>query len=193
MRRKGDVWHAEFDLSPGEHYYKFLVNQAVRLNDPAVNFVVPQDRQGLWTPLFVEGDGLRAFDGGPPVCLEGCSFGAAMDVDPECRDFRANVDTHAVMRLGFSGIAGFQAVTALWRNPCGELHSVVENFLTEEDGGAGQTCYLWFWMDLNDPRRDYPEGRWSVDVLVNGRHVLEEGFTLSNELAGVLHRCDILA
>lgn len=192
MKRRGNDWGLILDLPPGEYYYKFLINRAIRLNDPSVNTVIPLGGYGLWTPLFIDESGLRAFEGAP-VRLEGCAFGASMDMEPICKGFQANVDSHVVVRLGFTGSLGAHAVTALWYDPDGKLHSITENTLNEDDISSGQLCYLWFWMHLNNPRREYPPGNWTVKVLVNGRDIFEDIFTLSNESAGVFRRCDILA
>lgn len=192
MKRRGNEWGIILDIPPGEHHYKFLINKAIRLNDPGVNTVISLSGYGLWTPLFIDESGLREFESFN-VQLEECSFGFSMDMEPVCKDFQVNIDSHVVVRLGFAGSSGAHAITALWYDPNGKLHSITENTLNEEDISSGQLCYLWFWMHLNNPRREYPPGAWTVKVLINGRDIYEDNFTLSNESTGIFRRCDIQA
>ena len=41
MRKEGNVWSAYVDLGQGEHYYKFLINHEIKLNDPNTNVYLP--------------------------------------------------------------------------------------------------------------------------------------------------------
>ena len=182
LQKEGNLWSTYVELSPGEHYYKFLINHEIRLNDPNANVYLPHKEDELWSVIMINGKGERLYNNEQyTVNIEDyavCGTITDAPIGVNKKNFNMLMDKKIVVRFGFEEITGLHAVTALWYDAKGQLHEVAENMLYADENPE-ERVYLWYWIDLGEPGVEYPEGMWTMKLFVDGSYILEDQFFLS--------------
>ena len=62
MKKEGDKWFLECMAEPGQHFYKFLINNSITLNDPLSNLYLPDDHGELWSVLIINEEDVRLYN-----------------------------------------------------------------------------------------------------------------------------------
>lgn len=186
MRKEGNVWSAYVDLGPGEHYYKFLINHEIKLNDPNTNVYLPdKDEEELWSAIIINEKGERLYNNEQySVNIEDyavCGTVTEAEIGISKKNYNLLMDKRIAARFGFKEISGLHAVTAVWYNAKGQLHEVAENMLYADEN-PDDMVYLWFWIDLGEAGVEYPEGMWTMKLFIDGRYILEDQYLLSRSI-----------
>jgi len=185
MNREGTLWFCTIPLSQGEHYYKFLINDVIRLNDPLANMYLPHRDEELWSTIIINEEGERLYNNEQySVHIESYSVSGGLNKEAgpiNKKNFSLFMDRMVALRFGFVKIRGLHAVTVLWYDPRGNLYDVSENMLFAEEN-PNATVFLWFWLPLNEPGKEYPEGTWTMHLYIDGSYVLEDQVWISQTL-----------
>ena len=62
MRKDSDIWVCEIELPPGEHLYKFLINEELPVFDPFNNLFELDETGELWSLLVVDNSNVQLFN-----------------------------------------------------------------------------------------------------------------------------------
>lgn len=184
MNKVPEGWVTEVELLPGEHYYKFLINEQFMLNDPQNNVLLKHLNDELWSVIVINEQNERLFSNKMyPLKIESyavTSVQTELPVAINKKTFYLGMDTKLVTRFSFTNIKGLYCISALWFDAQGQFFDYSENILFEDEFSSEQPVYLWFWLPLQEPDKVYPEGQWTLKLFVNGGYVLEDKYTLSH-------------
>jgi len=183
MIKDNDLWYIELELPEGEHQYKFILNDTIRLNDPNANFYLPDDEGEVWSIAVVNSNGEREEDNskGNIELLNNIITQRAGGnfIDTRYKDnFNIKMDSTVAVGFEFGHIIGVHAITAIWMTPHMNVHHICEHMLKVSEGDENDAADVWFWIDLTDKEREFPEGVWNVKLFVDGEYVMENRFTL---------------
>ncbi|MCY1713415.1 hypothetical protein [Caproiciproducens galactitolivorans] len=187
MQKSEDGWYTQLLLEPGDSMYKFLINNEIRLNDPSANVYMPDDSEELWSVIVIDDLGFRLYNNEQyEVNVEDYSVTNIVTEIPDVvnrKSFNLTMDKSVVTRFEFNHITGIHAITAVWFNPRGEVHESTENLLYADEKDPESSVFMWFWMQLNEADREYPEGIWTMKLFVDGSYVLEDQYTIVKRFA----------
>ncbi|WP_283610430.1 hypothetical protein [Faecalispora anaeroviscerum] len=187
MERERDGWVTELSLTPGEHYYKFLVNQEFLLNDPQANIYLPHVEDELWSVIIINEQDQQLFSneqyGLHIDSYAVTSIQTDLPVAVNKKTFHLGMDGQLVTRFGFTDIKGLHCISALWFDARGQFFDYSENMLFQEEDSPDDPVYLWFWLPLQETGKEYPEGLWTLKLFINGSYVLEDQYTLTRSSA----------
>lgn len=182
MKKKNNKWQFSCKLPPGEHRYKFLINETLRLNDPTANIYFPDDDEELWSIIIINGQGQRLYNNTQyTVHIDKYNISSVLndEITHNKKNFNILLDQRVVTKFEFTNVSGVHAVTTAWYTPKGELFQVTENILFKPPKKEDTPIKMWFWMDLEDKTRKYPCGIWTMKLFINGEFILQDNFTLS--------------
>ncbi|EGO87646.1 hypothetical protein G8S49_01710 [Clostridium botulinum C] len=187
MIKNNNEWTFTCDLPTGEHPYKFLINNHLKLNDPSANIYLPDENEELWSVIIINDEGNRLYNN-IQYTVHIDKYNICSNVNEEetvvnKKSFNSLLDKKIVTRFKFTNITGLHAVTTAWYTPKGELFQITENNLFTSEGNEDKPVTLWFWMDLEDKTRKYPHGIWSMKLFIDGEFVLEDKFELLKGIA----------
>ncbi|AOR22629.1 hypothetical protein [Clostridium taeniosporum] len=177
MIKEGSKWIFKCDLLEGEHYYKFLINNELKLNDPSANVYLPDDNEELWSVIIINNNNQRLYNNNQ-YTVHVDSYNVTCNINEEQKAvnkkiFNVLLDKKIVTRFGFTNVSGLHSVTTAWFTPKGELYQVVENNLFATKENEKDPILMWFWMDLNNSHRSNC-GLWTVKLFIDGEFVLED-------------------
>ena len=180
MIKEGDKWVLECIVGLGQHFYKLLINDCIKLNDPLANLYLPDDQGELWSVLIINEEDVRLYNNEQyTVHIEQYNITSNIyegQVPNNKKDFNLLIDKKVVIRFEFTNVIGLHAVTAIWFNTLGEVFEVSENHLytPEED----TPLIIWFWINLEDSSKTYYHGLWTMKLFIDGQFVLEDKFNI---------------
>lgn len=182
IKENGD-WTIKINLKEGEHKYKFLINNELKLNDPMANIYFPDDNEELWSVIIINENDQRLYNNNQySVHID--SYNITSNVNNEenfinKKIFNILLDKKVVTRFAFSQITGIHSVTIAWYTPVGELYEFTENNLFNPEENINEQIKLWFWIDLEEKKIRSICGDWSVKLFIDGEFILEDKFKLS--------------
>lgn len=188
MQKEEGGWFLEVLLPPGEHRYKFFINQEMKLNDPSANLYLPDESEELWSVIIIDENGQRLYNNEQyevtveEYLLSGRMVEVGEAVPVSKKQFHLCLDQMIAARFAFTNVTGVHEVTALWYEPNGTLHSYGRNNLYREEE-SNKPIYLWFWVPFDDRKRDDLEGLWTLKLLIDGSYVLEDQMTVSRSVS----------
>ena len=115
MIKENNKWSFKYDLPPGEHYYKFLINGELRLNDPTANVYLPDDNEELWSVIMINEQDQRLYNNTQYTThIE--KYNITSNIYEEefvvnKKNFNMILDKKIVIRLQFTNVTGLHAVT----------------------------------------------------------------------------------
>lgn len=183
MTKSGSKWGLEYQVKPGQHFYKFLINECIKLNDPIANLYLanPRDEE-LWSILIVNEEGNRFYNN-CEYTIHINNYNMSSHVyekqgykNKKC--FNTLLDKKVVTRYEFINVTGLHSVTAIWYNSHGEIFDMAESILFTPENYGNQPIIIWFSLDLQDSNRKYSDGLWTKRLLINGALILEDKFNL---------------
>ena len=181
LQKDGEKWSTVVDLGPGEHFYKFVINHGIQLNDPEANVYLPHKDDEVWSMIKINERGERLYNNEQyTVTVEDYSVSGMVteaEIGINKKNFNLLMDKKIVVRFGFREITGLHAVTAVWYDAKGQLHEVTENKLYA-DVNPEDEVFLWFWIDLDEQGVEYPEGLWTMKLFIDGSYILEDQYVL---------------
>lgn len=182
MNKQGNKWVLECTVKPGQHLYKFLINGSIKLNDPAANLYLPDDNDELWSVLIIDEEDNRLYNNEEyTVHIEQYNITSNIyeeQVPNNKKDFNLLIDKKVVTRFKFTHVTGLHVVTAVWFTATGELFQVAENNLYTPKGEEDEPIIMWFWIDLDDSKKIYCHGLWTMKLFVDGEFILEDKFNV---------------
>ncbi|AYE34980.1 hypothetical protein [Clostridium septicum] len=182
MEKKDGVWILEASLEPGEHYYKFVINDKLKLNDSTANIYLPHINDEIYSVIMINENDERLYNNTQYTAniekynMTGNIYEEYIPTNK--KEFNRNIDKKVVTRFQFTNVTGIHAVTAVWVMPNGELFDDSENLLFTPKGEEDKPIDIWFWIDLTDSDRNYQSGRWLMKLFLDGEFILEDEFTL---------------
>ncbi|WP_353095358.1 hypothetical protein [Tissierella praeacuta] len=181
MVKDNNTWVFNQDLPPGEHKYKFLINEELKLNDPTANIYFPDDNEELWSVIIINDKDQRLYNNNQyTVHVNKYNISSILneEVTANKKNFNTLLDKNVVTRFEFTDVTGLHTVTTAWYTPKMELFQIVENNLLTVPK-ENKPINMWFWMDLEDKTRQYPYGVWTMKLFIDGQFILDDKFTLS--------------
>lgn len=180
IEKQGKSWIFSQHLPAGEYVYRFLVNGVLELNDPTANLYYSDEAAKLWSMLVIDQAEKRLYHNTQTtVHIAEYTIHSLMHAQHQTRKkvFKHTLDAKVVTRFSFTKITVIHTVTTAWFAPAGELFQIVERNLFKP-AGEKEPIALWFWLDLEDTRRQYPAGVWTIQLFIDGRIVLTDHFRL---------------
>ncbi|MGG7162740.1 hypothetical protein [Clostridium ihumii] len=183
MVKENNVWKLNYELSEGEHYYKFVINEELKLNDSTANIYLPDENEELWSVIIINDKDERMYNN-IQYTTHIKEYNITCNVNEEeevhnRKQFNIMSDKKVVTRFKFTNVTGLHSVTTAWYTPKGELMQTTENNLFTPKGQEDKPITMWFWMDLEDNERNYPLGNWKMKFFIDGEFILEDEFSLS--------------
>ncbi|MBU5437239.1 hypothetical protein KQI42_04415 [Tissierella sp. MSJ-40] len=181
MEKKDNIWVFSCDLPSGEHKYKFLINEELKLNDPTANIYFPDDKEELWSVVIINDEDQRLYNNTQyTVHMDKYNISSILneEVVANKKNFNILLDKKVVTRFEFTNVTGLHTVTTAWYTPKRELFQITENNLFTPPG-EDKPIKMWFWMDLEGKTREYPCGVWTLKLFIDGEFILEDKFILS--------------
>lgn len=182
MKKEGDKWVLECIAEPGQHFYKYLINDGIKLNDPLANLYLPDDHGELWSVLMISEEDVRLYNNAEyTVHIEQYNISSNIhegQVPNNKKDFNLFIDKKVVTRFEFTSVTGLHSVTAIWFNALGEVFETSENHLYTPEGDEDKPLVIWFWINLEDSKRTYHHGLWTMKLFIDGQFVLEDKFNI---------------
>ncbi len=186
LQKQGNIWYTDVDLKEGEHYYKFLINGHLKLNDPKAGLYLPLGEKELWSVISMNEKEEQHYLREPyTLTIEEYTVTDKVSRSPVVgsrKQYHLQTDKQLVVRMKFRDITGLHTVSALWYDGNGQLHEVTENLLYAEEDRK-KPVYLWFWIDLGRDKDLYPEGMWSMQLFIDGTYIMEDWFALTDTRA----------
>ncbi|MEC1179511.1 hypothetical protein P9B03_13515 [Metasolibacillus meyeri] len=62
MQKQGNEWLFQTHLTSGQYHYKFLLNDELLLNDPYANMYEIDEKEEIWSMLFINEQQERLYD-----------------------------------------------------------------------------------------------------------------------------------
>lgn len=182
IEKKEDVWQCELNLWPGEHLYKFLLNQELLIFDP-FNNMFEQDSVGeLWSLIIIDNAGQRLFNF-EKYHMHLFSYQLSTDIDRKyLRGYSEVIPLRIGVTIGCNEITGVHGITAAWYTPNEPLFEYSENIICAE---GDESVYARFWIDHKSAYLQFPVGQWSLKLFVNGILIIEDHFCVISD--GILH------
>lgn len=181
MMKVENKWIFKCNLPSGEHPYKFLINNELKLNDPTANIYLPDDSEELWSTIIINEKDQRMYNNTQYTThIEKYNINSTVTEEENVvnrKKFNYSLDEKVVTRFQFTNVTGLHSVTTAWYTPMGELFQTTENNLFTPPN-YNKPIMLWFWMDLRDNTRKYPLGTWTMKLFIDGEFILEDNFTL---------------
>lgn len=184
MERVGDSFRLEMTLPSGDHFYSFLINGNLRLNDPSANIYAPDKEDKIWSVVIIDKDGQRLYNNTQyNVHIDDYKLSTVVTKEETIvhkRKFNRFTEKQAVARFTFKNITGLHAVTAAWYNPMGDLFEVSESAVLED---PNDPTFTWFWIDLKNPKKPVFSGLWTLKLFVDGSFILEDKFNIMEDVS----------
>lgn len=183
MSKSGNKWVLESQVKQGQHFYKFLINECIKLNDPIANLYLPNPRdEELWSILIVNEEGNRLYNNSE-YAIHIQNYNITNNIyekqtDINKKDFNTLLDKKVVTRFEFINVTGLHSVSAVWFNSYGELFDAAESMLFTPEGHGDQPIIIWFSLDIQDNKRIYSDGLWTIRLFIDGSFILEDKFNL---------------
>ncbi len=182
MKKEGDRWQSEFDLPPGEHLYKFLLNQELPIFDPSNN-LFEQDSEGeLWSLIIIDDDWQRLLSY-ERYHMNLFSYQLSLGEDRKrIRGYCEVTPLQIGVTIGCNEITGVHVITAAWYSPNETLFEYSENIVCAE---GDESVYARFWIEHKRAYTQFPSGQWKLKLFVNGVLVIEDSFSVISD--GILY------
>lgn len=178
-----DIWFVEIDLPKGEHIYKFLINGVLKLNDPMARKYLPDQVGEIWSVAVVgmKRERLEVVNNSQLELLRHVITNRNSNTFDEARNknsFDVNMDSSVVAGFEFGNVIGLHAITAVWVTPQLNMHHISEHSINVIEGDVNNTAEVWFWIPIQDKKREYPNGIWSIKLFIDGTFVMEIRFRI---------------
>lgn len=178
-----DVWYIDLDLKRGSYKYKFLINNVLKLNDPISEHYFPDEMGELWSVADVNsnGDINERIEKQPLYLMNHVITNNKTDLIEESRyknNFVLNMDKKVNAGFELGAIKGIHTITAIWFTPQLFMHHISDHVIEVIEGEQNDAADVWFWIDLEDKTREYPQGVWYVKLFVDGEFVMEDKFSI---------------
>lgn len=182
MKKEGDIWYYKVNLDSGRHYYKFIINDQLIINDPEANMYFPDKNEELWSVVVINDNDQRMYNN-EEYSVNIDEYKLTNNISEEVKiaskkSFSIIGDKKIVARFKFSNITGLHVVTLAWFTPDNELFQYSENNLFSKN--RGDSKYLWFWLDLDNRNHKLKLGQWKIKLLIDGEFILEDDIKILN-------------
>ena len=181
MSKDDGEYMADVELTEGEHYYKYLLDDGLELIDKE-NKDICIDDGNCWSVLTIDKDGAvkKEIESSATLCEYGI-FHKMMEVVPDKEEpkvFNADKDKQAVCMLSFNEIVGLHIATVAWYKPDGELYRFTENDFGSYEESDDDKVMLRFWLDITEiDETDF--GNWTVRTFLDGEMIKEDNIIIS--------------
>jgi hypothetical protein len=185
LNRAEDGWYGVIDLQEGVYRYKFLVNGILKLNDPFAGSYEKDKAGEVWSLAYVDKQRKRRqIQGDLHIELFHYIITDRIVENLEEAKLKRNFDTLRDSKIyagfEFGNILGTNTITTLWINPNAELFHISDHVVHVLEGDENNATNVWFWLDLKDKGREYTNGIWQIELLINGELIAEERFQLGS-------------
>ncbi|PKM93487.1 MAG: hypothetical protein CVU84_15015 [Firmicutes bacterium HGW-Firmicutes-1] len=183
LRKEKDGWYVEIDLAKGEHQYKFVINNVLRLNDPTASRYLPDEIGEVWSMADVNSkrELITSEAKEPFYLMNHVITNRKVDFIEEARyknNLSLSMDKTVFAGFEFGAITGIHTITAIWFTPQLFMHHIADHVIEVMEGDENNAAEVWFWIDLEDKTREYPHGIWYVKLLADGEFVMEDKFSI---------------
>lgn len=181
MIKENNIWTLNCSLPSGEHYYKFLINDSLELNDPTANIYMPRENDILWSLIIIDENDNRLYNNNQyTVHIDKYNISSSIAEKEDLlnkKSFNIILDKKVVTRFKFTNVTGLHEVTTIWYSPKGDLiQTTANNLFTKENDSNPVT--LWFWLDLENREYKHMLGNWTMKLFIDGEYILEDKFEL---------------
>lgn len=165
-------WKTELELPDGEYYYKFILNNGIRMNDPnAYSYAVGLNDE-VWSVLkVVNGKNQKGNKIIPKLNKFIINNGKKL-LYPRNRACYVSFD--------LNGVCGVHSITALWYQPDGSLYHIEETTI-ETPINLLYTLKETFWVDFEKDTHPFDFGTWMVEIYVDGVKSVREFFNVFSD------------
>lgn len=179
MTLEGDYWTFELNGTPGEHPYRFIINNALEIIDPESGFFYVDDNNKLWSLLYVNEVGERMYNTmDSSIHIERYHMYNKITTDPiekSKKSFNVMLDKEVCVKFEFTEIMGLHNASIVWFSPLGDvLH--LEEYPVYTEGTDANEVHLWSTFSIVDFGKKYPVIGWRVNLFINGEFILEDTF-----------------
>lgn len=182
MNKEDGIWTCSCEIPSGEHFYKFIINGELKLNDPLANMYLPNEKEELWSVIMINDDDERMYNNTQyTVHIDKYNMNSSVSEEENVaikKSFNKTVDDKVVTRFTFTNVTGLHTATVCWYTPSGELFQVTENNLFSPSKDSSEPITLWFWMELSNNKKICQEGMWKIKLFIDGGYILEDTFNL---------------
>lgn len=169
------VWQYEVNLAPGEHLYKFLINEDLLLCDPYNNLFELDFNQDFWSLLIVDNE--------ENLCINPTRFHVTVSSYKLSPNEPANnlgaygslSSNKIIATLICTEITGVHVLTAAWYTPDEILYQYSESALCKDP--QSDNVSTMFWIENNATVQEFP-GLWTFRLFLDGKLLLTDRFSI---------------
>ncbi|MGX8796851.1 hypothetical protein ACR6HW_12330 [Fusibacter sp. JL298sf-3] len=179
MTLEGNEWVYTFEVGPGEHLYRFWVNDAYELVDPEAGLFSVDDADKLWSLVLIDEQNQRLYNSeDSSVHVE--QYFMYNKITNEALNgskkiFNLMFDQEVCVKFEFTDIVGLHNATIVWFSPFGDVLQVDEHPIFLEDETVSE-FHLWSALPIAEIGGQYAQKGWRVNLFINGSFVLEDMF-----------------
>ncbi|WP_410496929.1 hypothetical protein QTL86_07915 [Cellulosilyticum sp. ST5] len=185
LLKVGDTWCINLHLPDGIYFYKYVVNQYIKLNDPTSEKYALDEQNEMWSIVRIRDNQISN-----PVLKDTMHIQKYIITNRLWHDISENftqkvinlkTDRKVCLGIKLQMQVGLHQITVLWYEPSMSLYHISEHTFYGETHRKEEFQTKWFCLDLSQKQREYPEGVWIIRVFINGYYKLQDYFRLSHE------------
>jgi len=176
MSLENSIWQCDIDLPPGEHLYKFAINEEMLLCDSCNNlFDIGQDHD-LWSLLLVdENEDILINPKQYYVTIIQCHL--STNKSPQrLGAYQAIADEKISVHITCTNVTGIHLLTAAWYTPDSVLYEYSESPLCADQ--IDEHVSTMFWIERDKAKIHANTGLWTLRLFLDGRLILSDKFSL---------------
>lgn len=162
--------------------YKFVVNQAIRLNDSHSEWYEVDNQGEVWSVY----DGKDKEKIIPSIELTEYKISDRVRSRLDLVEMKKVINMVDNIKLSvgvhIKNITGTHSITIMWFQPDGRIFSIEERALVVPREHGMCEAETWFWLDVSQITGQYAEGIWGVQVYLDGMLSVNDNFALGRRI-----------
>lgn len=132
MQNNNNGWYYQIDLEDGIYYYKFVIDDLIRLNDPNSNQYIIDDNGEVWSIIEIINEEIYK---GNKTIINHYNYSISNRIVESFsflnkqKTFSLKKDSKIVIAIELYNIVGVHSITALWYQPGMEIFHIEEQVL----------------------------------------------------------------
>lgn len=174
-----NIWYATGDVLGEKCTYKLVLNENIYINDPYADEYVVLDGE-VWSVRYQDGisaeneiERIEGFD----IVVSG-QMNHAVTAAKRQKIFYAQYEKRVNVGVEFYSVFGVHELAVVWENPQQDIYHIDYKVVEPERAGERYGMLIWFKMLLVEVDREYQKGIWTAKILLDGRLIGFEPFSV---------------
>lgn len=179
LQSEDRIWYAMENIEGDKCIYKLLLNEEICIIDPYAQGYVVLDgvmwsvRAKNQTDLKKEIQQLEGFD----IVVSG-QMNHAVTAARKQKIFYVQYEKRVNVGVEFYSVQGTHELVVVWEDPSQHIYHIDYKMVEPEREEERYGILLWFKLELDEIDRQQQKGTWTVKLLLDGRLVGFEAFSI---------------